>query len=333
MKHVFYAHSHTLFLTALGTIEYLNLIPDDVIFIYTRNYTNEFIKIPYKVIDFSSIFSDSMEKREKFYFWKLNRLVKKVDNLISNEILGDYLAYLPHVGVFLPQVIATNRQCKGIRFVEEGTICYSSSLGVRKKSVREFLKTLYSFCVNQYKRYWFTDYSFYYEFLKVRFNHSVQFFGVSDRSFGSFNNKTHVVKWPYVQTDFRLNTSNPIYILEAAIEQNFVSKEAYLKAVQIMISESVSSDNYIKFHPAQNEENKNKIRQYFLDQNKNIIELPQNIPFELLMSQHLNLDIIGFGSSLLLYANFLNHRVLSYEYLLLNDSLYSRYRKTIDFTF
>jgi hypothetical protein len=331
MKHVFYAHSHTIFLTALGTVDYLKLNSEDVIFIYTRNYRNKSIAIPYKEIDLSAVFSDSMKNGEVFYFWKLNKLVKKVDNLIAKEVSGDYLAYLPHVGVFLPQVIATNKYCKGIRFVEEGINCYSSSLGVRKKTLREFLKRLYSFVVSYYYRYWFSDSPFFYEFLKRRLHLSTELFGISPNSFNSLNEKKHIVKWPNIHTGFSLDVSNPIYIFEASIEQKFVSKEVYLDAVKIMISETARLENYIKFHPAQAEENKNIIRKYFLDRNLSIKELSLTIPFELVMVENDRLEIIGFNSSLLAYGKLFNHRVISYDSLLMNDSLYIHYKKTVDY--
>ncbi|MEN2400554.1 polysialyltransferase family glycosyltransferase [Flavobacterium sp. MC2016-06] len=331
MKYLFYAHTHTLFLTALGVVNYLKLKPEDVIFLYTRNYANKSIKIPYKEIDLSDIFSDSMKNGEEFYFWKLNKLVTKVDDLIAEEISEDYIAYLPHVGVFLPQVLATNKYCKGIRFVEEGLNCYSSSLGIRKNTWREFLKRLYSFGVNSYKRYWFSDSPFFHEFLKKRYNLPTELFGISFNSFFSLNEKKHVVKWPNIQTGFSLDASNPIYIFEAAIEQKFASKDVYLGAVRIMIIETAKYNNYIKFHPGQSEENKNTIRQYFLERNLSITELPFTVPFELIMVEYPMLEIIGFNSSLLLYGKLFNHKVVSYDSLLMNDSLYIHYKKTVDY--
>lgn len=331
MKHIFYAHTHTLFLTALGAVEYLKLKEEDVIFIYTRNYKNTSINIPYKEIDLSAIFAGSMKNGEVFHFWKLNRLVHVVDQIISKEIGSDYLAYLPHLGVFLPQVLATNKYCKGIRFVEEGINCYSSSLGVRKNTLREILKRCYSTAVNQYRRYWFSDYPFYYDFLKTRFVFLTELFGIAPNSFLSLCETKHIVKWPKVRTGFKLDTSNPIYIFEAAIEQKFVSSAVYLAAVKTMIDETGKFMNYIKFHPGQSEENKNMIRQYFFDLNKEITEIPQNVSFEIIMTKYSKLEIIGFGSSLLLYAKNLGHVVSSHENLLIDDFLYKRYKEKVNF--
>jgi hypothetical protein len=331
MKHVFYVHSHTLFLTAIGTINFLKLEPKKVIFFYTRNYTKKNINIPYKGIDLSEIFLDSMKAGEVFYFWKLNRLVKIIDILISKEVTEDYIAYLPHVGVFLPQVIATNKSCKGIRYVEEGMLSYSSSLAGKKRSVRELAKQIFSFLFTHYNRFWFTDKVFKHYFFTKKFLYTTQTFGVSLESFKALQFKKNIVKWPTIEKQYQIDPSIPIFILEAAIEQKFISKDIYLSAIEKIINFSKSEVNYVKFHPAQSEGNKNLIRQYFAEHNKNIIELSQDFPFEMLLLQYENLNIIGFGSSLLFYANNLGHTVTSFEYLLMKDILYVRYKKAVDF--
>ena len=51
MKHLFVIHSHTSFLTAMGTIEYLNLKEEDVGIAWSRNYHNILYNSNYKSED------------------------------------------------------------------------------------------------------------------------------------------------------------------------------------------------------------------------------------------------------------------------------------------
>lgn len=331
MKHLFYIHSHTMFLTALGTIEYLQLKEEEIVFLYTRNYKSTIIPISFTQIDFSDIFADSMKRGEEFFFWKLTKLIKQVDERLATVVPNEYVAYLPHVGVFLPQVIATNSHCTGIRLIEEGIGCYSSSIGEQKDTLREVTKRLLSFVVNQYRRYWFTDQPFYHKFLHKRLLLETETFGLSLDTYRSLSYKKNIVKWPIVNTNVSLDLSYPIFIFEAAIEQKFVSELKYLSSVKIMLDQAFKTKNYVKFHPAQSESNKQIIKGYFEEKNVDLIELPIDTPFELILLQYKNLKIYGFGSSLLLYAKNLDHQVTSFEKLLLNDTLYLRYKKILDY--
>ncbi|GAB2642894.1 hypothetical protein GCM10027035_41150 [Emticicia sediminis] len=320
-----------MFLTALGTVEYLKLKEEDIVFLYTRNYKSTIIPISFTQIDFSDIFADSMKRGEEFFFWKLNKLIDQVDKRISSVVPNEYIAYLPHVGVFLPQVIATNLHCTGIRLIEEGIGCYSLSIGERTSSLREITKRFLSFIVNQYRRYWFTDQPFYHKFLLKRLLYETETFGLSLDTYKSLSYKKNIIKWPNIKTNVNLDKSFPIFIFEAAIEQKFVSEPKYFSSVKIMIDQASQATNYVKYHPFQSENNKQTIRGYFKAKNVELIELPTDTPFELILLQFKNLNVFGFGSSLLLYAKNLGHQVQLFEYLLIDDPLYFRYKQLVDY--
>ncbi|MDI9873359.1 polysialyltransferase family glycosyltransferase [Flectobacillus rivi] len=331
MRHLFYIHSHTTFLTALGTVSFLNLKNEDVVFVYSRNYKNTIIPITFAQVDFSDLFASSMKRGEEFFFWKLNKLVEQVDHKLSTVINNDYVAYLPHVGVFLLQAIATNEHCKGIKFIEEGIGCYSSSIGLNKLTFRESLKKLFTYFTSGFRRYWFTDNMFNVSTLKKEYRNHVETFGISAETFSALPHKSNIITWPSIDVEVHIDTDFPVFIFDAAIEQKFASKEAYLSNTKLIIEKFAKHKNFVKFHPAQSEDNKRIIKDYFFVNNFVLIELPGNIPFELILLQVNKFNIIGFGSSLLYYAKRLGHSVISCEYLLMKDPKYIRYKKLIDF--
>lgn len=329
MKHLFYIHSHTTYLTAVGVIESLQIQAEEIIFVISRNYKNTFHHSLYKEIDLSLTFKDSMD--EPFKFWKLNKLVKYVDSILEKEVNDKYLAYLPHVGVFLPQVLATNKNCRGIRFIEEGSCCYSPRIEIKRYPIKEIIKILYSQVFTQFKRFWFTDFVFYHEFLHKRKEVETELFCISQKAYEYLNYKKHIVQWPTIKIDDTLNQQYPIFIFEAAIEQKYAEKEIYLDRVKKVIESESEEVNYIKFHPAQHKANIEVIHSHFKRLGKQVIDLPNDVPFELVILNQKDLKIIGFGSSLLLYAKSLGHQVKSFESLLLDDPKYKEYKKVCDF--
>ena len=43
MKHIFLIHSHTLFLTAMGVLDFLKIDKEAVVFLYSWHYSNSLI--------------------------------------------------------------------------------------------------------------------------------------------------------------------------------------------------------------------------------------------------------------------------------------------------
>ena len=98
MKHLFLIHSHTVFLTAMGVIEYLRLKESDVLIMNFRHYHNPQLGFDYKSYDFSEIVEESYHiffsySRKHFKIDKKqrNKIVNAFDNFVDNIMQEDYI--------------------------------------------------------------------------------------------------------------------------------------------------------------------------------------------------------------------------------------------------
>ena len=327
MTYTFYIHSHTTFLTVLAIIKQLNLQSYNVVFITTRNYKiNNELFTPHKTIDFSNQFVYLM--KNKYRIRKTLAKTKEIDSIIQDEIGANYLAFLPHIGVFLMQIIASHPSCLEVSFIEEGSACYSKRMQAKKGLFKNNVKYLLSKFFIPSKRFWLADLLFkdLYGDLNIKCT-----YGISLKTFEILPYQKKIIQWPKCGLRIEINEKNPIYIFDALIEMKFVEPQLYMAAVQRMIQETAFECNYIKFHPYQTTKNKNIIKRQFDIQKASYIELDQNIIVEDIIINKENLTINGFSSSILLYAKIYKHKVNCYEELLENDKKYKAFRKLYDF--
>ena len=327
MKHLFYIHSHSTFLSALATIKLLNLPIFKVVFVITRNYriNNEMFP-PCKIIDFSDQFTNLTNN--KYHIRRTIKKVEEIDVIISREIGTFYLAYLPHIGVYLMQIIGSHPLCLEVNFIEEGNACYSKRMqaknGFFKNSIKFFISKLFF----PSKRFWLTNLLFkdFYRILNINCT-----YGISKKTFEFLPYRKKIIQWQNFGLNFEINEKFPIFIFDALIEMNFIEPQLYWAAVKQMIGETAFECNYIKFHPYQSTENKNLIKRQFEMQKSSYIELDQNVIVEDIIVNKEYLTFNGFSSSILLYAKIYNHSVKSFEELLLSDKKYRSFRKLYDF--
>ncbi|WP_462264585.1 polysialyltransferase family glycosyltransferase [Mucilaginibacter sp.] len=324
MKHLFYIHSHTTYLTALGVIELKELQPENIIMVRTRNYSSNLTAHNYKQVDLSAEFT--LSQSYKYNIFKLNALLRQIDRLIYTLAGESYIAYLPHVGVFLMQVIFTHPLCAGLALLEEGSNAYAKKFQIKQFNYKNWVKETYSKAL-LLNRYWFTLYGLLHNIKK---EYPTEAFGSSAKTFEHLPYKKTIVKWPALTCSYQVKAGAPVFILEGAIENHYATKEIYLNSVKQVVNENAVDVNYIKFHPAQTADNKETIKSYFNALNKELIVLPDDLPFELIILNSIDLRIIGFSSSLLYYARLYGHQVTSYENLLMNDPYYRAYKKLND---
>lgn len=128
MKHVFIIHGHTLFLTALGTIDYLSLDIKDVVFLYGRNYKNSVYNPLCKIIDVSALYKSLQTGREillnKSY---RRRKIEEVDELVNRTIGEEYILYAPHFAFAFFQLLYTNNLCREACYIQEGGIPFKKA--------------------------------------------------------------------------------------------------------------------------------------------------------------------------------------------------------------
>lgn len=332
MKHLFLIHSHTVFLTAMGVIEYLRLKESDVLIMNFRHYHNPQLGFDYKSYDFSEIVEESYHiffsySRKHFKIDKKqrNKIVNAFDNFVDNIMQEDYILYIPHLQSPSFQILATNKRCKDVYFVQEGArVMYDCITDKNKWYFRLYNKLFMRNEDRMWKAYnWFPE-------KNSPYNKPITVFAFDKSYFGNAPSKTVLVSWPKVKVDIQIETEYPIFVLEAAVELGQVEKQIYKQCVNRLIEVCGKRNNYIKFHPQQSKETQKEYLEMFFTKGMNVEPLPMDIPFELILAAFKNLTVCGFGSSLLFYAKAFGHKVISHEQDLLISPRYKMYCKNIE---
>lgn len=310
MKHVFVINSHTTFLTSMGVIHYLDLYDDDVIFIYIRNYKNTITQIPYKTIDATKLALSYKDITSNY-----DTIIRTTDSFINQEIGTRYNLYVPHFWHYFFQVLYTNPFCKRVSYIQEGGPAYTNLYATQVSLLERFRMFLWlairrkrTFECKWYKR------GIIYKQLKL------DSFAINSTYFKHLPSDNHIVEWPSQKVDITIDNSHPIFIFDGYVTNGLVEKDVYLSLCQDIISEQASSNNYVKFHPAQTDEERKTILRYFSEMGCMAEIMSDEIPMEYIIIQFRKMKYIGFTSSLLYYAHDYGHTVVSYEKRLLSSS-------------
>ena len=318
MKHVFVINSHTTFLTSLGTVQYLHLKAENVVFLYMRNYKNSVSYINFQIIDVTEIADQSRTITADY-----ENYIRKVDKFVEENISFKYFLYVPHLWDYYMQILYTNKRCCRVSYVQEG--------GPAQTKVFEydvpFIERAKSFirhtilCKRTFECKWYKRGTLY----KQR---HVDAYALNDNYFRPMHPRTHIVKWPPVKFDMTIDTDAPIFVFDGHVANGLVEGDVYLKCCEQIILENARSNNYAKFHPAQKEEERETILSYFKQNNYNVVIMRDDIPTEYVIIQFKGLTFVGFTSSLLYYAHDNEHTVICYEKQLAEAS--EKYRAHVE---
>lgn len=323
MKHVFVIHSHTPMLTSMGVIHYLHLKTEDVVFLSGRNYQTDYIPNQYKIYSISDEYTFSQEVYYQSYS-EQNKIVEAADRIINNYINEDFILYIPNFCVPLFVAIYTNKLCKEARYIQEGGYVQKnvfrteySYYRVLKDIIRD-IKYMRPFrlwipCSNYTKKHLY----------KQKELHS---YALTKRHFRNLPSQQHVIKWPKIELDIKINSQYPIFITDGFVKNKMAEKECYYKQIIRLIAENHGEYNYIKFHPAQSKEERNDILDFFKKERVDCEVLPDNVPVEIIIVNNRNLKFVGMGSSLLYFAHDNKHQVVCHDdWMLENSKLYKQY--------
>lgn len=330
MKNIFYIHSHITFFVARGIIKHLNLSPDSLFYIVSRSFENEMLSKT-NCIDFTEV-HDNLDSFNLLNFKSKLPEIKKVDNMLNRKLKGeDFIAYLPHVFHPLMQIIATNQQCKGLHILEEGVNAYSNYFmhfneKSRVKGVVKYILNKLTFIGK--KRIFFIKN---FDLRKFKKEEPPIFYTVTSKGFKGLPYKiVRVEMIPENNSKYTISSSN-VLVLEGAVEQGNLKLKTFLNAIDIILQDIKANQLAVKFHPAQNSENKKKIIGLINKNNKQVEVIPNNIAFEQIILNNSNLQVYGFTTSLLFYAKEYGCLVKSYENLLSQDPLFKQFRSKNDF--
>lgn len=330
MKHLFVINSHTTCMSALGTIEYLHLNDEDIVFVLVRNYKNILIQGKFKEVDLSWAYSYQ-------YFnspFSCHRAIKKIDKQIKEGVGNNkYVMYAANPGgVRILQIIFTNSLCSGFNYLQEGALVLNGLLKERPLPIsRKVLDVFYRIFLGH--RLWASYFSWRVPYFVKDERSNPVCYALNDSIFKELGYKQKSISWPKfkIENKYAIDPQYPCFIFESSVEMNIIEKEIYMHFVEELIEKAAGTMNYFKFHPYQSAENKEYIIGLFSKRGLQYKELSMEFPFEVYLSSYDKLTILGFKSSLLVFAKELGHNTLSLENeLLANSSKYRHWRQNVE---
>lgn len=326
MKHVFFAHSHTLTLCSLGTIEYLNLPHKDCIFLCTRNYD-----MPDGLTDCSIVyFNDLFNEFNRDLPGSILNNIKDIDRfdkaLMSITSNDKYCFYTPHLFGGIYTLIASHKKCRKVSFVQEGAYCVAGKFinyqNVFQKIFRFFLSFKRTGTFRQYAcSGWYTDGC-------LPFQKKIDLYATTENFFQYMPREKcvyHKISWPQYSGDlFIEHPLSPIFIFDGYVKNGVVDRDIYMTACKRLIEENYSEHNYVKFHPAQSLEERKGIIAIFESLHVHWEQFTESKPFEFYIAGCKNLKVVGFASSLMYFAKDAGHSVIARTSWLLNSPLFKK---------
>ncbi|MEN2413835.1 polysialyltransferase family glycosyltransferase [Flavobacterium mesophilum] len=330
MKHVFLVHSNTTLIVANGVIKKEKLQKEDILFLLTRGFKNSF---DYSNID-GDIFFQELEGINYLNFFKGWKQIKMIDNFIKNKINNDFTIYLPHVAHPFFQILYTNERCVAVHILEEGVNCLSKKLYDNSSSLKfSFINLFFNILGLYGKRRFFRVRSNIDFFIKKEVQ--TIFYYLTPNAFSEvslFEKKEIALDFHELNfMEKKINDNSTIFVFEAIVEQGNLSMDLFFKSIYEVLNDIQSYKIYVKFHPAQNEDNIRKIYD-ILSEKIEVIVLDNNVILEFEFLRSKKLIIYGFTSSLLHYARLFGHKVKSYSFLWEKDKMFANFRSSNDFS-
>lgn len=326
MKYVFIAHSHTLVLCSLGTINYLNLPHEDCLFLATRNY-----KMPKGLTDVRVVDANKWHdffSRTNCTYKERRQQIKQFDEDLGKWTNKDNIkVFIPHLMNIMFYLMATYSKSKEVMYVQEGAFtakyCFYNHHSLFRK-IRGYLSSIIRYrTLRMYPCYgWYTDGSLWFQNKIKVYCLNKDFFQYMPQDKIVLN----IIKWPECKEDIKLkNPKAPIFVFDAFVKNGLIDKDIYYDCCKRLINENYGHFNYLKFHPGQSQEERLYIISIFEDMGKQWETFTEDIPFEFFISKLKDLKIVGFGSSLLYFAHYCGHNVIAHSSWLLQSPLFAKY--------
>lgn len=314
MKHVFIVGSHAQYLSSMGTIQFLKLNYEEVLFIWGRHYKCKYHDNQYNGFDMSDYYTIYIRNNSRK---KTNKIILDIDLFINDKIVDNFTLYVPHLQSPFVQIFATNHQCVDIKFIQEGIIDFCSNNDER------IFDLLLNYLVLRNKRIWVS--SKWNTTFRLKGKNISETFAITNVLYRDIDCKHSIIKWPAYRLDLNLNIKYPFFLFESAVEMKLVEKNLFMNKTRKMIEKYAESDNYIKFHPFQAIENRKQILGYFHEIGKKVTILKDDVPFELIISSFENLTLYGFSTSLLFLGQLAGHHSTMFCESLMTSKRFRKY--------
>lgn len=297
MKHVFCIGSHTRYLTAMGVINKYKLPYKDVVFVLWRHYECYALPDEIKTYDMSHNMMTprtATKKQIMIYF-------EELEGFLNNEIAEEYTLYIAHLANYDWQVMATNKLCVDLKFIQEGIIDFCVGPHYhRRLSLVELLKRFYvdTFFMNFGRSWWPRNWDYY----RYGVRHVSETFAISEGLFNKMECKHTIIEWPKTKLPIVLLDDSIYFVFESLCDTGGIERAVYMEATEKMIKKFAGEHNYVKFHPSQKEESKDYIKSLFQKKGFQVEQLPDNVPFEMILASQPHMEVCGFTTSLVFYA-------------------------------
>ena len=327
MKHVFVINSHTTYLTAMGTIDYLKLEVSSIIILLVRNYKNTYMRKDYRILDASDL---SYKSEKAFASRNLRRkdkveMIKIIDEFIIDNIGETFHLYAPHLAHPLWVVLYTNKACCHFSYIQEALAPFTNRF-VTRTPLLGFFENIY-YDMLTHGRMWY--YRPWYLHSRIRIDIKMDAYARNEKFFKNLPLKTSIIDWPLPEQDISLSfeEDHKIFIYDAHVVHHIMKSDDYIMMCKKLIETQAATYNYLKFHPGQSIEETNIIKEYFKSKNLNFLVIDNAIPFEYIIMTKKNLKLTGYGSTLLFLAYDYGHKVYCYDKELLQFKSFKKYIK------
>lgn len=324
MKYVFVITNHNSFLSSIGTMNYLNINHNDVLFYTIRNYKNEIIKTDWEIIPVDELFDrlySIYAKRPS----EIKQLIKEIDDLIEKDVKSKFELFIPHLSHPFYTIMATSEKCVKTSFVQEGVLSYKNVFLTDRtffEKVKTRLGQLLKYRTNRIWGCggWYAEGTYKQDVLYS--------YATNDRLFQYLPSINHIISWPKVSIEQQYKKDAAFFMFDGFVKNGFVESDYYLSQCKKLIEEYSRPYNYVKFHPNESVQERNMIIGFFNQYGKEVEELSNAIPFELVLASKDNLFVVGLGTSLLFTAHELGHQVICHDDWLLNSPKFLNYMRS-----
>lgn len=330
MKYIFTIHSHITFLSALSVVEYEKLEKKQVTFICSsykpQLKKNSEINIIKSFDELESSYNILKRISNFNYGVGVDKYIKKI---ISED---EFIAYIDLMSVF-NRFLVTNRQCKQFHFIEEGIVNYGDFDSFRiftididrfswrisfKKNLKEILLSLYRILRGRsIKILNLPIHPNSYAFFK-----GVNYYGFSEFTYPNIpKNKKKITPFSLIKKELQIDIEQEvnfnevnIWIGDTICSLYKVSMEHYKNALdKLFLKTSTKNNNkiFIKYRGTESMEERKILESTLEENNFNVDFLSKDVIVESLFMNYKNLTIYGNGSSLLIYAKIMEHKVHS----------------------
>jgi hypothetical protein len=298
-KHIFLIHSNITAVMAFSIINYLKINYEDVVFLYKR--------IKGFDVDIKSYNIDELIKIKAEHN-KINRFQKiiQIDKLIADLVspYKKFSLYLPNYHEVFTHIMATNRHCVKVNFMEEGAVTY------QEPEIRYALHIKLSFL--QRLGWFFRVEKGISYFPKDK---KADYYAISQDAFTDVESRFIIpVYRPNFINTISVEAGSAFFLPDSVVENKAVSIDYFVTRIEkfiIWLKNNSLKKVYLKFHPVQSTQVKDLIINKLNENDINVVLLKDDEILEYVFANAKQLKIVGFISSLLVYGVMNNQEVFT----------------------